>query len=78
MNSPLPLNKLPLPGQLVTGEELLRELFTAGSRPTLRWLRRQVNVYKSIPCVQIGRFVRFDPARVRAHLERRHTLNRNP
>ncbi len=54
-------------GKLVNAEQLLEQLFTPESRPSLRWLRAQTQA-KSIPFVKWGHFVLFDVEMVRAAL----------
>jgi hypothetical protein len=55
--------------QMVTGEKLLEILFREDCRPTLRWLRDQQKA-RRIPYVRIGRLVFFNPAQVKAALEK--------
>lgn len=63
----------PYPG-LVGAENLLKALFPdEKDRPTIRWLRRQQK-NRTIPYIKIGKFVWFDVEQVRAHLERRQTI----
>ncbi len=56
-----------LSGKLVNAEVLLKELFSDGCRPSLRWLRTQTKA-KEIPHVRIGHLMFFDVGMVRAHL----------
>ncbi len=63
----------PSDNKLVAAEGLLAALFDEASRPSLRWLRGQQK-RRTIPFVKVGRFVRFDPLRVRACLDSRFTV----
>lgn len=56
-----------LSGKLVNGEQLLEELFTPESRPSMRWLRTQTQTH-AIPFVRIGHLVFFDVELVRTAL----------
>lgn len=59
--------------KLVAAEGLLAALFDEAARPSLRWLRGQQK-RRTIPFVKVGRFVRFDPVRVRACLDSKFTV----
>jgi hypothetical protein len=61
------------PGQLVDGNNLLKIIFPAQCRPTLRWLRDQQKA-RGIPFCKIGRLVSFDPANVREVLNAQRTV----
>jgi len=54
-------------GKLVNAEQLLEQLFTPESRPSMRWLRTQTQA-KSIPFVKWGHLVFFDVEMVRTAL----------
>jgi hypothetical protein len=56
--------------KLIGADELLRELFTDASRPSLRWLRKMQS-NRSVPFVKLGRRVFFDPEQVRDTLRTR-------
>lgn len=60
-------------GKLMTGEELLEELFTDEARPSMRWLRRQIRA-RNIPFVRTGRFINFDIELVRTALTNRNLI----
>ena len=60
-------------GKLVNAEQLLDELFTPESRPSMRWLRTQTQT-KSIPYVKWGHLVFFDVDMVRARLLERNLI----
>lgn len=62
-------SSIPNPERLVDGPGLLVALFEPDSRPSLRWLEREVEK-KNIPVYRLGRLVRFDPSLVRQALER--------
>ncbi len=53
--------------KLVKGKQLLENLFTPESRPSLRWLDRMKEQGK-IPYVKLGALVFYSPAGVRAAL----------
>jgi hypothetical protein len=61
-----------MPGQLVSGDDLLRVLFPKTSRPTLRWLRDMQN-QRRVPFCKIGRLVFFYPDKVRDALNSQRT-----
>lgn len=42
----------------ISGKQLMGELFVDGSRPTIRWLRRQTKL-RTIPHIKVGRLVFF-------------------
>ena len=56
--------------RLVCAEELLRMLWTAESRPSIRWLRKQQS-RRAIPFLKLGARVWFCPAEVRRHLDQK-------
>lgn len=58
---------IPATEQLLSGKELLEAVFTAKSRPSLRWLREQQR-RRTIPFRKIGRLCFFDADEVRRHL----------
>jgi len=60
--------------QLVDAKGLLEVLFPEDSRPSLRWVRLQQKA-RTIPFIRIGKFVFFDPAKVRHALNSQHTVN---
>ena len=57
------------PSRLLEATELITELWSTDSAPSLRWLREQQR-RRTLPYVKIGRRVFFDPAAVRAALDR--------
>jgi hypothetical protein len=59
--------------KLVTGDQLLDQLFGVGARPTLRWLRYQQK-RRAVPFIKIGHLVRYDPERVKAAWAKRFTV----
>jgi len=67
------MNDIRVRGKLMTGEELLEELFTDEARPSMRWLRRQIRA-RNIPFVRTGRFINFDIELVRTALTNRNLI----
>ena len=65
MNESMKLN-----GKLVNADQLLKVLFAAACRPSLRWLRSQTKA-EAIPHVRIGHLVFFDVEVVRRSLAQR-------
>lgn len=61
------MNEITLRGKLVNAEQLLDQLFTPESRPSLRWLRTQTKA-KVIPYVRLGHLVFFKVEMVRSAL----------
>jgi len=61
------MNELAVNGKLVSGPQLLEELFDPNCKPSLRWLRTQTKS-KSIPYIRIGHLVFFDVDMVRTAL----------
>lgn len=59
--------------KLLSGPELLAEIFAEDSRPSLRWLRSQQK-RKAIPFVRCGRLVFFEPDKVRLCLAQNFTV----
>jgi hypothetical protein len=49
--------------QLVSGEELLKQIFDQNGRPSLKWLRR-MTALDQIPFVRIGRLIFYMPRAV--------------
>ncbi len=66
-------NEPQVSGRLVNAGQLLEQLFTPESRPSLRWLRTQTKC-RSIPHVRIGHLVFFDVEMVRSALSRRNLV----
>jgi hypothetical protein len=62
-----PINEMVVRGRLVSGEQLLEQLFDPQCKPSLRWLRTQTKS-KAIPHIRIGHLVFFDVEMVRAAL----------
>ena len=67
------MNELVVKGKLVSGPQLLDELFDPNCKPSLRWLRSQTKS-KSIPHIRIGHLVFFDPEMVRSALARKNLV----
>ena len=67
------MNDIRVSGKLMTGEELLAELFTDAARPSMRWLRRQI-LARNIPFVRMGRFIYFDLELVRTAITNRNLV----
>ena len=67
------MDEIRVRGKLMTGEELLAELFTDAARPSMRWLRRQIRA-RNIPFVRLGRFIVFDIELVRTSLTNRNLV----
>jgi len=61
------MNELNVRGKLLNAEQLLEQLFSPESKPSMRWLRTQTKA-KSIPHVRIGHLVFFDLEMVRTAL----------
>lgn len=60
---------------LVNAEQLLEILWPEpGSRPCLRWLRKQQK-QRSISYLKVGALVFFDPEKVKLEIEKRFTIN---
>ncbi len=59
-------------GQMVDATTLLQILFPSQCRPTLRWLRQQQKE-RRVPFIKIGRFVFFDPTKVRDAMNSQRT-----
>jgi len=64
-------------GQLVDANTLLKIIFPANCRPTLRWLRDQQE-RRTVPFRKIGRLVFFDPEEVRQAWRDRFTVGKAP
>lgn len=62
-----------LTGKLLNSQELLEALFSAGARPSLRWLRNQTKA-RAIPCVRVGHLVFYDLELVRLALANRNLV----
>ena len=61
--------------QLLTGKQLLAELFQEGARPCLGWLRNQRK--KGLPTLKLGRLARYDADAVRNFLEGKNQHGNN-
>ncbi len=62
-----PVNPIALKRKLINAEQLLDEVWSPESKPSLRWLRTQTKL-KTIPVVRIGHLCFFDAGAVRAKL----------
>lgn len=59
--------------KLLNAEELLAEMFTDQSRPSVRWLRARV-ADKSIPVIRVGHLTFFDADQVRCAWQNTRTI----
>ena len=67
------MNAPAIVGKLVTGEQLLDQLFDPQARPSTRWLRTQIKE-RNIPFVRIGHLVFFEVEMVRVVLAEKHLV----
>ncbi|HTQ49626.1 MAG TPA: hypothetical protein VMJ12_02865 [Candidatus Acidoferrales bacterium] len=67
----------PTKSRLVSGPDLLEQLFCEDCRPSIRWLRQRVAEH-TIPFCRVGRLCFFDPDLVREHFAAKAAANLRP
>lgn len=59
--------------KLLNAREMLDEVFSAKSRPSIRWVRVQTK-RKAIPYIRIGHRVFFDADMMRKHIAEKNSI----